>query len=139
MYRTAVQLIVFIGLSIVSGYIFNRSGLNFYAGIFTGASVQFILNFIYLSALNSYINLKNKALENERIKEFSKQGLEVECPCSKKLKDFVPIVLNTQNKYKCKDCQKIISVYITPSTALTTEPILNTDTTSLNNYKYGNS
>jgi transposase-like protein len=77
---------------------------------------------------HAVVALNNKKLENDRIKEFTMQGIEVECPCSRKIKDFVPIRLNTSNKYKCKECQKLISVYITPSTALTTEPIVDTDT-----------
>lgn len=132
MYRVALQLSTFIGLSLVTGYIFSHNGLNFLIGVFTGICAQFIINTIFTSAINAYVSLKNKSLENERIKEFTLQGLEVECPCSKKLKDFVPIILNTQNKYKCKDCQKTISVYVTPSTALTTEPIIDTNITNPN-------
>jgi hypothetical protein len=69
------------------------------------------------------VELKNKKLENERIKEFSLQGLEVTCPCLLKKTEFVPIVLNTNNNYKCDYCQKNVSVYIAAETALVTETI----------------
>lgn len=124
------QIIAFISITSLSGYLFYINNLNTILGILLGASLQYVFNFIFISVLNSIIAIKNKKLENERIKEFTLQGLEVECPCSRKIKDFVPIILNTQNKYKCKECQKLISVYVTPSTALTTEPIINTDITS---------
>jgi hypothetical protein len=128
MFRFVIQTLVLLILCFSTGYIFKANGLNFYIGAITGGAIQFVFNYIYETIFNAAVALKNKKLENERIKEFTMQGIEVECPCSRKIKDFVPIRLNTTNKYKCKECQKLISVYITPSTALTTEPILDTDT-----------
>jgi len=128
MFRFVIQTLVLLVLCFSAGYIFKANGLNFYIGAITGGAIQFVFNYIYETIFNAFVALKNKKLENERIKEFTMQGIEVECPCSRKIKDFVPIRLNTSNKYKCKECQKLISVYITPSTALTTEPILDTDT-----------
>jgi hypothetical protein len=128
MFRFVIQTLVLLILCFSAGYIFKANGLNFYIGAITGGAIQFVFNYIYETIFNAFVALKNKKLENERIKEFTMQGIEVECPCSRKIKDFVPIRLNTSNKYKCKECQKLISVYITPSTALTTEPILDTDT-----------
>jgi hypothetical protein len=128
MFRFVIQTLALLILCFSTGYIFKANGLNFYIGAITGGAIQFVFNYIYETIFNAFVALKNKKLENERIKEFTMQGIEVECPCSRKIKDFVPIRLNTSNKYKCKECQKLISVYITPSTALTTEPILDTDT-----------
>lgn len=128
MYRLFVQTVVFLSLCYATGYIFSKNNLNFIIGAIVGGAFQFVFNYIYLSVFDAIIALKNKKLENERIKEFSMQGLEVECPCSRKIRDFVPIRLNTANKYKCKECMKLISIYVTPSTALSTEPIVDTDT-----------
>lgn len=128
MYRLFVQVVVFLSFCYATGYIFSKNNLSFIIGAIVGGTFQFVFNYIYLSVFNAFIALKNKKLENERIKEFSMQGLEVECPCSRKIRDFVPIRLNTANKYKCKECMKLISIYVTPSTALSTEPILDTDT-----------
>jgi len=128
MLRLVVQTLVLLVLCFSTGYIFNAHGLSFYIGALTGGAIQFVFNYIYETIFTAFVALKNKQLENERIKEFTMQGIEVECPCSRKTRDFVPIRLNTSNKYKCKECQKLISVYITPSTALTTQPILDTDT-----------
>jgi hypothetical protein len=130
MLRLIIQVLSFLILCSASGYIFSRNSLNFYIGAAAGAAIQFVFNYIYNSILDTIIAFNNKKLENERIREYSFQGIEVECPCSKQLKDFVPIRLNTPNKYKCKECKKLISVFITPSTALSTEPILDTNTTN---------
>jgi hypothetical protein len=139
MYTAITQIVIFITISLISGYIFNSNKLNFFIGALFGCAIQFIFNYIYTTTLNASIALKNKKLENERIKEFTMQGMEVECPCSRKIRDFVPIRLNAGNKYKCKECQKLITVFITPSTALTTEPILDTDITNPNILKDANS
>lgn len=128
MYRLFVQVVVFLSLCYATGYIFSKNNLSFIVGAIVGGTFQFVFNYVYLSIFDAFISLKNKKLENERIKEFSMQGLEVECPCSRKIRDFVPIRLNTANKYKCKECMKLISIYVTPSTALSTEPIVDTDT-----------
>ena len=128
MSRIVLQIAVFIFITLSAGYIFEKNNMNFFIGMLLGASFQYILNYCFYAILNMNTALKNKQLENERIKEFSYQGIEVECPCSRKIKDFIPIRLNAQNRYKCKECQKTISVYVTPSTALATEPIENTDT-----------
>jgi DNA-directed RNA polymerase subunit RPC12/RpoP len=139
MYTAIMQIVIFITISLISGYIFDSNKLNFLIGVLFGCAMQFIFNYMYTSVLTASIALKNKKLENERIKEFTMQGMEVECPCSRKIRDFVPIRLNANNKYKCKECQKLITVFVTPSTALTTEPILDTDITNPNILKDANS
>jgi len=139
MYTAIMQILIFITISLISGYIFDSNKLNFLIGVLFGCAMQFIFNYMYTSVLTASIALKNKKLENERIKEFTMQGMEVECPCSRKIRDFVPIRLNANNKYKCKECQKLITVFVTPSTALTTEPILDTDITNPNILKDANS
>ena len=63
-------------------------------------------------------------IENERIKEFSKQGLESSCPdenCGHKT--FVPIRLDSENLYNCPKCNKPIKVLIGAKSFLTTTPI----------------
>jgi len=118
-----LQILTFITVSLLSGIYFSKIGLNFLLGVAVGCSIQFIGNYIFESILSVYTALKNKKLENERIKEFSYQGLEVECPCFKKIKEFVPIRLNTDNKYKCIECGKTVGVLVEATTAVTTEPI----------------
>ncbi len=63
-------------------------------------------------------------IQNERIKEFSKQGIECICPdenCA--AKTFVPIQLDKENRYECPNCKKNIKVYIGSKTFLETTPV----------------
>ena len=63
-------------------------------------------------------------IQNERIKEFSKQGIECTCPdenCA--AKTYVPIQLDLENKYQCPNCKKNIKIYIGSKTFLETTPV----------------
>jgi len=126
------QIATLVIVSCLFGVLFITFNSSFFVGVGFGIVIQFALYYGYVTTLNTYTALQNKKLENERIKEFSLQSLEVVCPCYKQVKEIVPIRLNTDNKYKCSECSKAVSVFITPETAIVTEPILNTDITLLN-------
>jgi len=121
--RLITQLGLLLTIAILFGLFFRQFGANLFISIPLGILIQFGLYYGYTTALNAYVELKNKKLENERIKEFSLQGLSVTCPCALKKTEFVPITLNTNNTYKCDTCQKNISVYIVPETALITDTV----------------
>jgi len=127
--RLIVQSLIFLSISIVIGFLLTHIGINLWLGIVTGAVIQLLIHNTFVTILDSYITIKDKKLENERIKEFSYQGLEVTCPCSKKQLDFIPVRLNTLNSYRCSGCDKSVSIFINAETAMQTEPILNVDTT----------
>lgn len=122
------RLLLLLSISTVTGVIFNAFGLSLYLGIFFGLCIQFVFNYAFNQWLISSAALRNKELENARIKEFSYQGVEVTCPCHKQNKEIVPFRFNTDNRYKCTDCSKTIVVLVEPYTAIATEPILDTDT-----------
>jgi len=84
---------------------------------------QFIIFYIIGSIMEYIGEIKLKEIEAFKLAEYSKQGMEVECPCHKKVKQFVPVILNTKNTYKCIDCSKINSVIISAETAQTTQPL----------------
>ena len=119
------QLTVLLTTALLFGLCLKHFGVSLLYSIPLGVILQFGMYFAFITVLNAYVSLRNKKLENERIKEFSLQGLEVTCPCSLKKTEFVPIVLNTNNVYKCNHCLKNVSVYIVPETALITETIAN--------------
>ena len=64
-----------------------------------------------------------KKLENEKIKEYLKQGVETKCPCEKGVSMFLPIRLDSVNTFKCMECQKNFSVKIDVKTFQNTEII----------------
>jgi len=129
--KLTLQLSALIIAAIIIGFILKTFNVPLLYGISLGIIAQFGLNYAFVSILNAVVALKNKKLENERIKEFSLQGLEVTCPCPLRKTEFVPIVLNTNNTYKCDHCQKNVSVYIVPETALITETLAMVDSLTL--------
>ena len=124
--KTIAQLLILSSVSLLSGFLAKELKFSFFLGVGIGLSLQFLVYYIYSNSFTAYILLKNKKLENERIKEFSYQGVEVTCPCYKKINAFVPIRLNTDNSYTCQECKKDVAIYIDVSTAVTTQPINNT-------------
>jgi len=123
--RFLIQIATLFFVATLFGLTLKQFGVSLIYSVPFGIMLQFGIYYAYVTALNAYVELRNKKLENERIKEFSLQGIEVTCPCALKKTEFVPIVLNTNNTYKCNTCQKNISVYIVPETALITETIAN--------------
>jgi len=120
--KVIAQLSLLVFGTILISVLLKQVGINYLAGGLFGLAIQFVGFYAFKSALQTYAALQNKKLENERLKEFSYQGLSVTCPCFKQIKEFVPIRLNAPNYYKCSDCKKTIGVYITPETAIVTEP-----------------
>jgi hypothetical protein len=129
--KVSFQLFSLTIVSLLFGYWTSTIGVNIIVGALTGAVIQFLGYSVFSTVLNSIVLLKNKKLENERLKEFSYQGLELECPCYKKEKELVPVRFNTPNYYRCNACNKQLSVIVTAESAVVTEPILNTDLSSL--------
>ncbi len=69
------------------------------------------------------VKLISKKLENEKIGEYLKQGVETKCPCEKGVSMFLPIRLDSVNTFKCMECQKNFSVKIDVKTFQNTEII----------------
>ena len=98
-------------------FLFSGNFLSFVKIFLFSSIIQIVLYDIYKRILSVYA----EKIKNERIKEFSKQGMEVKCPCYLEKKMFVPITLGTENYYKCLECKKDVAVEITPKTFLKTE------------------
>jgi len=81
--------------------------------------IQIILDRVY----KQYLILQSEKIKNERIKEFSKQGMEVVCPCYLEKRMFIPITLNDVNSFKCLECQKECLVQLEAKTFNKTEII----------------
>jgi hypothetical protein len=82
----------------------------------------FIAGFFIGQVSDTLLVINNKKLENERIKEFTKQGVYVECAfCSHS--NFVPIRFDVKNEFNCDGCNKKNAVYLDITTTQTTTPI----------------
>jgi len=84
--------------------------------------LQFIIGYIINTTTQTYIAIRNKSLENERLKEFSKQSTELSCAfCAKST--IVPIRLDDDNEYVCPHCGKKNSIYMNITVARSTTPM----------------
>lgn len=99
--------------------IYSSSILNFLKYFFFVTVSQIILYNVY----KNLVELIAEKIKNERIKEFTKQGIEVSCPCYLNNKMFVPIELGVDNNFNCLECKKDFSVEINAKTFLKTEMI----------------
>ena len=70
------------------------------------------------------MEIEFRTLENERIKEYTQQGLEVICPVETcNTPTFVPIIISEENEYECPMCNVSIKIYIGSKTFLKTSPV----------------
>ena len=91
----------------------------FWQAFAISAALQVIIFYI----INTIRDVSIQKLENQRIAEYSKQGLLLKCPCYKQNEEFVPIVLNENNNYSCEVCNKPVAVSIQTTTLAATVPV----------------
>ena len=119
MISIARSLLVLITLSLCAAFAFSSDVWGF-ARVFTIASIiQVVLYNVY----RQIVALFAEKLFNDRISEYTKQGVEVTCPCSRAIKNLIPIQLNTDNSYKCLDCARNVTVNVEVKTFLETQPV----------------
>ena len=99
-------------------------GLNFWAIFGLSILFQFIIYDLFTRWNKSKLEIEFRTLENERIKEYTKQGLEVICPVETcNAPTFVPIIISEENEYECPKCNVDIKIYIGTKTFLKTSPM----------------
>lgn len=112
-------IIILCTISTITSLAFSKDALEFTKNFFLVCLIQIIFYNVYKNIIE-YFALK---LKIEKIKEFSKQGLEIKCPCYLEKKMFVPIDLNDTNIFSCKECDKTFSVDVTAKTFMQTDMI----------------
>lgn len=117
------SLVITITVAASSGALFWSLGYNWIkVSVFTLVG-QFVIFYFFNTVLQSRMTLRNKELENARIKEFSKQGTIVPCAyCGED--NFIPIRFDKDNQFPCNGCSKPNSVYINITTAQVTSPLI---------------
>jgi hypothetical protein len=121
------QATVLVIVAGIIGSVLSYFGVPLIIGILAGVVVQYGLYNAYTHSIEAYVILKAKKLEAVKLKELSYQGVNVTCPCSRRVNEFIPIRVSEPNYYKCGTCAKTVSVFVATETALITEPIANTD------------
>jgi len=112
-------LIILITISTSIALFLSESFLSFVKVFLASCIFQVLVYDIYKKIVLFFA----EKIKNDRIKIYSKQGLDVKCPCYLEKPMFVPIELNSENVVKCLECQKQISIEIIPKTFLKTEMI----------------
>lgn len=123
----ATQLAKLFGYATVIAFFAHSIGLPFLSSFLLAILIQYGVYNAYAYGIRVYGALKNKELETQRLKTIAPQGLEVECPCYKKYREFIPIKLTNDNYYKCTECKKTLNAIVSYETVLVTEPISNTE------------
>lgn len=114
-----VSLLTLASISTLTALPFSSDYISF-AKIFLCASIAQIICY---NLYKKYLEINLERIKNERIREYSKQGLDIKCPCHLNIPMFVPITLNQKNSFKCGECKKNVSVDITAKAFLETEII----------------
>lgn len=116
MLRPILELTI---LSTILSLIFSKDYISFIKYFFVFAVLQFLTYNVYKTIVGIFV----EKVKNERIKEYSKQGMEVICPCYLEKKMLLPIELNAINSFSCLECKKDFTVDISAKTFLQTETI----------------
>lgn len=111
-------LIVSLGLSVIFYFLGFKPVNTFIISI----CVLLVLGFLVGQISETLAGINNKKLENERIKEFTKQGVSVSCAYCGSL-NFTPIRFDTKNQFTCLDCDKKNSIYIDITATQVTNPL----------------
>jgi len=82
-----------------------------------------IIQVIFYEIYKKIMTERAEKIYNERLKEYSKQGCEVTCPCDRVCKHFIPIEMNTDNSYVCNDCDRKVIVDVQVKSFLATDPL----------------
>jgi transcription elongation factor Elf1 len=83
---------------------------------------QLMFFYMFNTVLRYVIMLKNKKLENNRIKEFTLQGVELHCAhCNSS--NLTPLRFDQDNIFSCLNCEKGNSVYINITVAQSSSPL----------------
>lgn len=104
-------------VSSVCAFFLGNTKFDFARYFVAATLLQFIIYTVYCKV----VELFEQNILNERLKEFTKQGKEVTCPCPKGLKHFIPIQLDQDNSYRCQDCKRGVIVDVDVKTFLETE------------------
>jgi hypothetical protein len=82
-----------------------------------------VVQTIIYNVYKDFIRERYEKVYNERLKEYSKQGCEITCPCDRACRHFIPIEINGDNSYACQDCDRKIAVDVQVKSFLSTDPV----------------
>ena len=125
------QLLTFFVVTSILTILLYSLSINIVIAIATSIVIQFALYNGYMYIVDSITFTRIKKIEAEKLNELTKQVVAVTCPCPDKNKELINLRFDKENYHTCNKCQKKIKTYVDVGTVLATEPILQTDTQSI--------
>ena len=116
------SLLMTLVISTLTALLFSLFGFELLNVFIITLVVIFIAGFLLGQISETLAVLNNKKLENERIKEFSKQGVSVDCAYCGEV-NFTPIRFDSKNTFACNECNKQNSIYLDIITTQITNPL----------------
>lgn len=116
------SLAITLVISSVVSVVFWSTGSDYIKPFVLTTVIQFAGFWLINSWLRNKHMIESKHLENERIKEFSKQGVEVECSYCKAT-NLVPVRFDIDNDFECINCSKPNAVYVGVTVTQKTTPL----------------
>jgi len=122
MFNIFRSLAITLAISFIVSLVFWSTGYDYIKPFILTTVGQFTIFWLINNWLRNKHLIENKQLENERIKEFSKQGVEVECSYCK-TPNLIPVRFDTDNDFECVNCEKHNAVYIGVTVTQKTTPL----------------
>ena len=122
MYDMIKSLTITVSVSLVVGVLFWSSGHDYVKPIILTLVGQFAGFWLFNTWIRKQHIIKTGQLENERIKEFSKQAVEVECSYCK-TSNLIPVRFDIDNDFNCSNCGKPNAVYVGVTVTQKTTPL----------------
>lgn len=116
------SLLITLVISLIISGICYAMGLGFAKPLAITIITLFVGGFLIGQISETLLAINNKRLENERIKEFSKQGVVIECAYCEEM-NFVPIRLDERNEFVCEKCNEKNVVQISVAASRITTPM----------------
>ena len=109
-------------VSAVVAYFLTHFEILFLKTFLLTTLIQFLVWYVISYINETTANARNREIEADMYKEFSKQFAEVSCAfCN--TKNNVPIVITGTNDFECNNCGKRTAVYVNLEVAQTTTPV----------------
>ena len=116
------SLIITVSVSLAIGVLSWASGHDYIKPAILALVGQFVLFWLFNSWLRKQHITQTNKLENERIKEFTKQAVEVECSYCKTT-NLIPVRFDIDNDFNCTNCNKPNAVYVGVTVTQKTTPL----------------
>lgn len=109
-------------ISAAIAYTATLSNYSFWLFFTCSTAIQFVFHWSVGYIMNIVATLRNKQLENQRIAEFSKQSVNVNCAYCRQT-NTVPVRFESYNDFTCENCGKPNAIYVNLTVTQKTTPL----------------